>query len=108
MFKRLFFLRLAVAVMTFVIGWTAANLFGTPRQWRFFSHRSHARVVFVPFNASREFDADSAPPCGSYRMQHAFRWHERHDAEFDFDSDVPRGLPAPPAPPQPVQPRGSN
>jgi hypothetical protein len=105
MFKRFFMLRLAAIFITFLIGWTAANLFGTPRPFRLFAHRTHARVVFVPFNAGPDFDAEHAPPCGSYRMQHAFRWRDRRDAGFDFDSDAP---PAPPAPSQPSTPRGSN
>jgi hypothetical protein len=102
MFKRRFMLRLAVALITFLIGWSAAALFGATRNDRFFAPHARARIVFVPFNAApKDLELSPLPPCGSYRMRHAFERHERRDTDFDFDFDVPSLPPPPAAPTQP-------
>lgn len=96
MFNRRLLLRLAVALITFVVGLSAATLFGAGRRARFFAPRAHAFVYYVPYDPpQRELESPLPPPCGSYKMQHAFERHAWHSRAFDFDA------PPPPAPPQP-------
>jgi hypothetical protein len=84
---RRFLLRLAVAVITFLIGLTAAVLFGATRTA---SYVATPRVVIV-----RQYEWSPQriehPPCGSYEMRHAFEWREDHAGVFE--------APLPPPPP---------
>jgi hypothetical protein len=101
---RRFILRLAVAIITFVIGFTAATLFGATRHARFAATATTTRLVIV-----RDFDDDAiaprfehAPPCGSFKMQHAFGWQDGHEASApDFDLYAP----PPPSPKQQIRMR---
>jgi hypothetical protein len=95
MLKRRFLLRLAIAVAAFIIGLTAASLFGAGRRASFFAPRAQARFYYVPYDATPR-DLESSPPCGSYRTRHAFERHEWRERAFDFDAPPP----PPPAPPQ--------
>jgi len=100
MIERRLLPRLAVAVITFVIGLAAASLFGAATPARFFAWRSHPRVVFVPYNAGPGYSESSPPPpCGSFRTRQAFERHAWQARAFDFD--------APPPPPAPQPPRYS-
>ncbi|MDT7602439.1 MAG: hypothetical protein QOF61_436 [Acidobacteriota bacterium] len=88
---RRFVLRLAVAVITFLIGWTAATLFGATRRQH--DAPTPVRRVVVVRNyevAPPRFEHSPLPPCGSDAMRHAFAWREMHADEFD--------APAPPPP----------
>jgi hypothetical protein len=89
---RRFVLRLAVACVTFIIGLTAATLFGARHHARF---AATTRLVIV-----RDFDDeaiaprfDHSPPCGSFKMRHAFGWSDRRD-DIEFEPPLP---PPPPA-----------
>lgn len=92
---RRFVLHLAVACLTFFVGWTAAVLFGATRAETLVTNPV-PRVVVRDFGWQGETPApgfDDAPqsPCGAYRMRHAFEWRERQAKEFN--------APLPPAPP---------
>jgi hypothetical protein len=95
---RRFVLRLAVAIITFIIGFAAATLFGASRPARFAATTTTTRLVIV-----RDFDDEAItphfehsplPPCGSFRMRHAFGWSDRHWDDSDFEPPL---SPPPPA-----------
>jgi hypothetical protein len=89
---RRFVLRLAVAFVTFLIGWTAAVLFGASRADGLVAPPAQVRVVFVPFNTSPpppSLDLAPLPPCGTYRMRHDFEWHEQHMRDFGATPPTP-------------------
>jgi hypothetical protein len=92
---RRFVLRLAIAVITFIIGLTAVTLFGASRPARF---AATTRLVIVrDFDdeaIAPRFDHSPLPPCGSFRMRHAFGWSDRHWDDSDFEPPLP---PPPPA-----------
>ncbi|MFL6229886.1 MAG: hypothetical protein ACJ741_14025 [Pyrinomonadaceae bacterium] len=89
---RRFFLRLAVAVITFLVGWTAAMLFGAARPSVY--EVTPYRVVIVRDYTTTTPRFEHAP-CGSYEMRHAFAWRVEHGD--DFDAPVPPPPPPPPA-----------
>jgi hypothetical protein len=94
---RRFVLHLAVAIMTFLVGWTAAVLFGATRAESLVAPPAPRVVVVRDFGWQEETPAqgfDDAPlsPCGRHRMHHAFEWREMQAP--DFDAPLP-----PPAPP---------
>lgn len=97
---RRFVLRLAVACLTFLVGWTAAVLFGATRAETLVTTPTPRVVIVRDFGWQDGWQAetpapsfDDAPrsPCGAYRMRHAFEWRERQAKEFN--------APLPPAPP---------
>jgi hypothetical protein len=93
---RRFVLRLAVAIVTFLVGWTAATLFGATRPATstpaYFV--ASPRVVVV-----RDYEVPpprfERAPCGTYEMRHAFEWRVGHVEDFD--------APVPPPPPAPLR-----
>jgi hypothetical protein len=84
---RRFFLRLAVAVITFLVGWTAALLFGATRP---VSYVATPRVVILRDYGTPTPRFEHAP-CGSYEMRHAFEWRE--DRAGVFAAPIPPPLP---------------
>ena len=102
MFKRRLLLRLAVAVVTFMIGLAAASLFGAGRPARYFAPSPQVRFYYVPYGTARGEFESPMPPCGSFRMQHAFERHPWRERDFDFDAPPPPPrAPAKPGYPEP-------
>jgi hypothetical protein len=88
---RRFFLRLAVAVITFLVGWTAATLFGATQTASYVAPPTPRAVIVREYEWSPR--RVEHPPCGSYEMRHAFEWREDRAGVFEAP------LPPPPPPP---------
>jgi hypothetical protein len=84
---RRFVLRLAVACVTFIIGFAAAALFAAPRHAQFVETRATRLVIVRDFNDDALAPRFERAPCGSFRMRHAFGWSDARD--FDFDAPLP-------------------